>query len=157
MTERVRQIAPRKGQNRKKPNLTEKLASALLHIRRGVEGDDWLIKGDLRNASAKEICASIEWDHVRRWAEGGDNKPQNIQPLIPIEHREKTRKDITEVAKGKRFGKAHAEFQRRLLAKAGQEVPDAAPPKRKAQIQSRNTLSKQERERAKQWKQRVTG
>jgi hypothetical protein len=135
----------------------EKLASALLHIRRGVEGDDWLIKGELRSASAKEICTSIDWDHVRRWAEGGSNVPQNLQPLERAEHREKSRKDTTEVAKGKRFGKAHAEFQRKMLAKVFGETDETDKPKRKAKIQSRNTLSKDERDKARQWKQRVTG
>lgn len=124
-------MTKRKGQNRKSPNMTEKLASALLHIRRGVNGDDWLISGDLRKASAKEICAVIDFDHIRRWAEDGTNEPQNLQPLLRDEHREKSNKDNTEIAKGKRFGEAHTEFQRRLLAKAGQEVDDPAPPKLK--------------------------
>jgi hypothetical protein len=102
---------------RKPPNMSEKLASALLHIKRGVEGDDWLIKGDLRKASAKEICSSIDWDHVRRWAENGSNEPQNLQPLARAEHREKSRKDTTEVAKGKRYGAKEEAFRRRLMAK----------------------------------------
>jgi hypothetical protein len=153
----TRQIAKRKGQNRKAPNMTEKLASALLHIRRGTEGDDWLIKGELRNASAREICSSVDFDHVRRWAENGDNRPQNLQPLPRAEHREKSRKDNTEVAKGKRFGKSHAEFQRKVLAKVFGETVETDKPKRKAKIQSRNTLSKEERDKARQWKMRVTG
>jgi hypothetical protein len=152
----VRQIAPRKGQNRKKPNMHEKLASALLHIRRGVEGDDWLIKGELRSASAKEICSSIDWDHVRRWAEGGSNDPQNLQPLERAEHREKSRKDTTEVAKGKRFGKAHAEFQRKMLAKVfGETDVETDKPKRKAKIQSRGFPSPEERRAVKEKYERV--
>jgi hypothetical protein len=146
----TKQIAPRKGQNRKKPTMHEKLASALLHIRRGVEGDDWLIKGELRSASAKEICSSIDWDHVRRWAEGGSNDPQNLQPLQRAEHREKSRKDTTEVAKGKRFGKAHAEFQRKVLAKVFGETVEADKPKRKAKIQSRGFPSPEERRAVKE-------
>jgi hypothetical protein len=147
----VRQIAPRKGQNRKKPTMHEKLASALLHIRRGVEGDDWLIKGELRDASAREICSAVDFDHVRRWAEGGSNVPQNLQPLPRAEHREKTRKDITEVAKGKRFGKSHAEFQRKMLAKVfGETDAEADRPKRKAKIQSRGFPSPEERRSVKE-------
>lgn len=142
---------------RRSPNMHEKLASALLHIRRG-EGDDWLVKGDLRSASAKEICSSIDWDHIRRWAEGGSNNPQNLQPLPRAEHREKSRKDTTEVAKGKRFGKKHEEFRQRILAKAGQATPtgEQQKPKRKAKIHSRNTLTKQARKEAKQWRERQT-
>ena len=146
----VRQIAKRKGQNRKVPNMTEKLASALLHIRRGTEGDDWLIKGELRNASAREICSSIDFDHVRRWAENGDNRPQNLQPLPRAEHREKSRKDNTEVAKGKRFGKSHAEFQRKVLAKVFGETVETDKPKRKAKIQSRGFPSPEERRAVKE-------
>lgn len=143
----TRQIAPRKSQNRKQPNLTEKLASALLHIRRGVDGDDWLIKGDLRNASAKAICSAVDFDHLRRWTEGGDNRPQNLQPLPRAEHREKSNKDNTEVAKGKRFGEAHAEFQRRLLAKQeGNPLPKPTRSKKGyAKIQSRGFPSAEER------------
>lgn len=115
----ARQIAARP---RKQPNMSEKLASALLHIKRGVEGDDWLVKGDLRTASAREICSSIDWDHVRRWAEGGENTPQNIQPLPRAEHREKSRNDTTEVAKGKRYGAKEEAFRARLLAKHSGDV-----------------------------------
>jgi hypothetical protein len=97
--------------------MSEKLASALLHIRRGVEGDDWLIKGDLRKASAREIVSSVDFDHVRRWAEGGSNDPQNLQPLPRPEHQIKSRKDTTEVAKGKRYGAKEEAFRRRLTAK----------------------------------------
>jgi hypothetical protein len=146
----TKQIAPRKGQNRKKPTMHEKLASALLHIRRGVEGDDWLIKGELRDASAKEICSAVDFDHVRRWAEGGSNVPQNLQPLPRAEHREKSRKDTTEVAKGKRFGKAHAEFQRKMLAKVYGETDAENKPKRKAKIQSRGFPSPEERQAVKE-------
>lgn len=143
-------LSPRR--KRKAPNMHEKLASALLHIRRGI-GDDWLVKGELRNASAKEICAAMDWDHIRRWAEGGSNHPQNLQPLPRAEHRAKSRKDTTEVAKGKRFGAAQEQFQRRLLAKAGLAEP-VAKPKRKAKIQSRNTLTKQARAEMKAWKEK---
>ncbi len=87
---------------RKKPSMREKLASALLHIRKGA-GDDWLVKGELRNASAAEIVAAIDWDHVRRWAQNGSNSPQNLQPLIRADHREKSKRDNSEIAKGKRL------------------------------------------------------
>jgi hypothetical protein len=121
-----------------------------LHIRRGVEGDDWLIKGELRSASAKEICSAVDFDHVRRWAEGGSNDPQNLQPLERAEHRLKSRKDTTEVAKGKRFGKSHAEFQRKMLAKVFGETDVETEPKRKAKIQSRGFPSPEERQAVKE-------
>lgn len=143
---------------RKPPNMSEKLASALLHIRRGT-GEDWLVKGDLRKASAKEICAAMDWDHIRRWAEGGSNSPQNLQPLPRAEHREKSRKDTTEVAKGKRFGKKHAEHRDKMIVKVfGNDEPEAGShwplkPRPKAKIESRNNLSKEAREAARVWKE----
>lgn len=155
----VKQLSP-KRQKRKQPNMTDKLASALLHIRRGT-GDDWLVKGELRDASAKEICAAVDFDHIRRWAEDGSNEPQNLQPLIRAEHREKSRKDTTEVAKGKRFGKKHADHSERVLVKVfGSEEQEPGnhwplKPKRKSKINSRNTLSKEHRDGVKAWKERV--
>jgi hypothetical protein len=120
----------------------EKLASALLHIRRGVEGDNWLIKGELRKASAKEICSSIDWDHVRRWAENGSNEPQNLQPLIRAEHREKSRKDATEVAKGKRMAAKNILIWDSSIANWAEPEVKAKP---KAKIRSRDFPTKEER------------
>jgi hypothetical protein len=151
MTRRWQEPEERK-RKRKAPNMSEKLASALLHIRRGVEGGDWLIKGELRKASAREIVSSVDWDHVRRWAEGGENIPQNLQPLPRAEHREKSRKDTTEVAKGKRYGKKEAEHRERLARRASsQAVYDAIHedimnrPKRRSTIRSRGFPTKEER------------
>lgn len=107
---------------RKKPTLTEKLASALLHIRKGA-GDDWLVKGDLRNASAEAICAAIDWDHVRRWAQNGTNRPQNLQPLIRADHREKSKRDVSEIAKGKRL-EAKEQAHRDRLSGLSPELGD---------------------------------
>lgn len=107
---------------RKKPTMQEKLASALLHIRKGT-GDDWLVKGDLRNASAEAICAAIDWDHVRRWAQNGSNSPQNLQPLIRADHWEKSKRDNSEIAKGKRL-EAREQAHRDRLSGIQTEVGD---------------------------------
>lgn len=125
-----------KAPPRKKPNMSEKLAAALRKIRLGVDGERWLIPEPLRSeGSAKAICSACDFDHIRRWAEGGGNEPQNLDPMLRADHRAKTigkRGDIAEVAKGKRFGAKEAAFRARLLAKAeGREVelprPTSAP------------------------------
>jgi hypothetical protein len=152
MDHRTVQLSPKK---RKKPNMCEKLASALLHIRKGT-GDDWLVKGELRNASAKEICAAHDWDHIRRWAEGGSNAPQNLQPLLREDHREKSKKDNTEIAKGKRVAKKEARHQSALLQKMFGETSEVwdQKPKPKAKIRSRNNLTKDARREALEWKEK---
>lgn len=150
----TRQLRP-KRQNRKSPNMRDKLASALLHIKRGVEGDDWLIKGDLRTASAREIVASVDFDHVRRWAEGGENIPQNLQPLPRAEHREKSRKDTTEIAKGKRYGAKEAEHRERLAAKFNGDLGDLI--KKEAMVQRRKYPSRYRKKLNGQVVDRVTG
>lgn len=74
--------------SRRSPNLTEKLASALLRIR---ADDGWLIDEPLRSyGTAKEICAAVEWDHTMPYHLGGDTSPQNIAPLRPSTHKIKT-------------------------------------------------------------------
>lgn len=139
---------------KRSPNLSEKLAAALLKIR---IGDEWLINDErLRDAgTAKDIIAYCEFDHRRRYAEGGSTAPQNIDPMRKADHREKSRKDTTEVAKGKRFGKKHAEFLQRVRVKIGQAVSDRedVKPKRKSKIPSRPFPTREERKRAKEWKE----
>jgi hypothetical protein len=108
---------------RKQPTGKDKLAAALLKIRMGVEGGNWLIPEPLRTeGTSAEICASVDFDHARRHAEGGSIEPQNLFPMMRADHREKSRKDTTEVAKGKRIGKKEEAFRNKLLAKAGAEI-----------------------------------
>ena len=91
------------------PNMTEKLAAALLQIKCG-EDLHWLIPEPLRSAgTAQEICQSVEWDHWPRprWI-GGGNEPQNLDPLPVREHREKSKLDTAKAAKTKRVATKHA-------------------------------------------------
>ena len=101
------------------PNLTEKLASVLLVLK---FGDDWLIPEPIRSkGSADEILKCCQWDHypVRR-ADGGTNDPRNIRPLPAAVHAEKTaKKDLPEIAKGKRLSASAEETRRIILAKVG--------------------------------------
>lgn len=106
------------------PNLTEKLASVLLVLKLG---DDWLIPEPIRSkGSADEILAYCQWDHypVRR-ADGGTNDPRNIRPLPVAVHAEKTaKKDLPEIAKGKRLSASAEETRRIILAKVGKIADD---------------------------------
>jgi len=107
---------------RKQPNLSELLAAALLRIK---QGDEWLIDDEYlrEKGTAQEIRSYVEFDHARRHAENGGNNPQNLYPMRKPDHREKSRADTTEIAKGKRIGRKQQEFLRKILAKGGQDVP----------------------------------
>lgn len=106
------------------PNLTEKLASVLLVLKLG---DDWLIPEPIRSkGSADEILKCCQWDHypVRR-SDGGTNDPRNIRPLPAAVHAEKTaKKDLPEIAKGKRLSASAEETRRIILAKVGKIADD---------------------------------
>lgn len=93
----------------------EKLAAALLQIKRGSE---WLIPEPLRSSGTAEEIASypIEWDHMIPLAIGGTNDPQNMQPLSVEDHKTKTRRDIANIARARRLTKKQAECRRHMLA-----------------------------------------
>jgi hypothetical protein len=83
--------------------------------------------------------SETEFDHIMRNEIKPDASPENCRPLCKDCHKAKTlRKDTLE-------------------AKKGRNIRGENKPKRKAKIQSRNTLSKEERDKARQWKERVTG
>jgi len=116
---------------RRKPNLTERAAAALLAIKKG---DGWLIPEPLRSSgTADEIVAHVEWHHVTAASIGGSTVPQNIIPMTVADHAVETAtKTVPTVAKGKRLEAAQAEFRRRLAAKSGQLRDDDEPaPKKK--------------------------
>ena len=106
-------------QRRRKPNRTEREASALLQIKRG---DQWLIPEPLRSTGdAKAICAYVTYHHNVEHAIGGTLAPQNLEPLAEHVHDEITaKKSIPAIAKAKRLSKAQEEFRRKMLAKSDQ-------------------------------------
>ena len=55
------------------------------------------------------VCSRDGWqaDHIRRWADDGDDTAENLWPVHPKCHAEKSAKDTTEIAKGKRQGANH--------------------------------------------------
>lgn len=93
---------------RKNPNLTEKLAGALLRIRN--EDGSWLIPAPLRETgTAKEVCAAVQFDHRPPVTFGGDNRPQHLFPMLTLEHREKSKRDNWEAKKSARIRRKAAE------------------------------------------------
>lgn len=109
MTEPRRRIA----------NLTERLAAAYIALD--------LVPEPLRSTgSAREITRSVEADHNILHALGGDTRPQNLNLLPRLAHREKSRRDAGIAAKSKRVADKQAAFWRRIAAKqAGEHL--AAP------------------------------
>ena len=72
-----------------------------------------LIPEELRDAGEKRIRGAVQRDHASPVAllmslgHGPEyyNRPQNLTPLRPAVHLEKTRKDVKRMAKGKRLVK----------------------------------------------------
>jgi hypothetical protein len=99
---------------RKSLNKTEKLAAALLAIKRGTE---WLIPEPLRSSGdAKRICKYVDFDHKFPRAMGGTNAVWNMDPKSKEEHKVKTRRDRRNIARADRLTKKQEEFRRALLA-----------------------------------------
>ena len=60
----------------------------------------------------------IEWDHIVPLADGGEDRPDNLQALTKTCHRIKTTREATERAKAKRLAKGpRMNRQDRELAK----------------------------------------
>lgn len=54
-----------------------------------------------------------EADHIKRHAEGGEESAENLWPAHEVCHAAKSRKDASEVAKGKRVAAKHYGVQKR--------------------------------------------
>lgn len=109
---------------RKRPNLREQLAAALLEMK-VANANGQLVpvidRDEAKQMDADKIIARFELDH---WpipvALGGTNHPTNLLWREKGEHREKTAKqDIPAIAKHKRLTAKQAAFRRRLAAKDG--------------------------------------
>ena len=62
-TKHLRPKPKPKDGRRRAPNMTEKLAATLLHLKRG--NGEPLVPADLREKSAEEICAAFDFDRLR--------------------------------------------------------------------------------------------
>tara|TARA_R110000868_G_scaffold109725_2_gene297997 strand:+ start:4559 stop:4999 length:441 start_codon:yes stop_codon:yes gene_type:complete len=115
---------------------------ALYHVTRG-DGSPVITRQETSGMDPAEIKAlfrsRVHVEHMVPHALTGDDHPSNLRFLTPDEHKPKTARDVTEIAKSKRVGKDTAAFRRRVLAKAGQGSPEAPEPpkKRKASMPSR--------------------
>ena len=59
-----------------------------------------------------------EFHHVKRRAEGGENEFHNLEPMLRVEHRKRTREvDVPNIAKNKRLRRKHQEHLVRMAAK----------------------------------------
>lgn len=128
----TKQLSPKrkaKDGRRRAPNLTEKLAATLLMLKNG--NGDWLIPEPIRSSGDAALVISYpEWDHARYHALGGDTRPQNITPLAPEVHKEKTKTDVGRIAKAKRLEKAQEAFRAKVLSKASSDTTEEEKPSR---------------------------
>ncbi len=120
---------------RKRPTLTEKLASALCQMVRFDETGravPVISHEESKRLSPEQIIGRFDFDHaVVPHAEGGGNEPWNLVPRLRSEHREKTAKvDVPRIAKSKRLRAAQAAFTEVMEAKAGRAETPASKPRR---------------------------
>lgn len=111
---------------RKAPNLSIKLAAALLQIT-DANGQPLIEWEHAKLMSAEQINSLFDWDHYPiRHEAGGPTEPWNLMPRFKPLHRIKTAKiDVPEITKIKRISKAQEEFRQRLLT----PPPDREPRK----------------------------
>jgi hypothetical protein len=95
---------------RKQPKLSEKLAATLLMLSRVDEHDELvpvIPREEAKRMTAAEIIGRFEFDHGIYVATpfNGDNHPTNLTPRIKAAHREKTKRDLKNIAKVRRSEK----------------------------------------------------
>lgn len=133
--ERIAELEEDLRRKRRKPTLSEQLASMLLTISR--EEDGQLVPVISREAAKgmtpKQIIAHFECHHIHLWALGGSNHPTNLQFLPTAEHRERSRKiDTPAAAKTKRLRKQTAEHLKVMAEKAGLAEPKERKPAKRS-------------------------
>jgi hypothetical protein len=100
---------------RQQPNLTTKLASALLQIK-GEDGQPLIDWEHAKLMSSTQIVSLFQFDHYPiRHEAGGPAEAWNLVPRLIVAHREKTKKDVGEIAKIRRISREHEDFVKRLL------------------------------------------
>ncbi len=116
---------------RRPPTYRQKLCAAYLRILA-------LMGRAIPHETAKEMTeASIEAlfevdHHPIPVANGGTNHPSNLVPRLKEMHREKTRRDLSRIAKGKRLSRAAEETRRIILAKVGQIADEEVKRRKRA-------------------------
>lgn len=122
-------------------SLTERLAAALSCLL------PQEIRDDLRSrrVPAVEVIALFDMHHIRFHSIDRDDRWHNLHPMLRAEHKARTPKDISAIAKVKRLARIADEASRRLLAK---EPGKSARPKSKwpsRPMKSRNTFKDRRR------------
>lgn len=103
---------------RKQPNLSVKLAAALLQLR-DEDGQPIIPYEHAKLMSAAQINSLFEFDHGILHAIDPIDEPWNLTPRLIAEHREKSRGDKTTVSKVERLEAGHAATQRALQRACG--------------------------------------
>jgi hypothetical protein len=100
----------------------DKIASLLVDFHPSFSQDE---REALRRLNPPEahINREFEWDHVVLHAFGGSSKWRNVQAVRRADHREKSRRDTSIVAKTKRIQEANAQHIARM-AELGKAVTD---------------------------------
>lgn len=145
---------------RKDPTLKEKLAAFVLTMK--VEENGVLVplvtRDQAKNMTTDNLLSLLNWDHspipvatavALGMTPDEYNHPTNLTPLPIMEHRTKTAQiDVPAIAKSNRISAAHQEFQRKMLARAGQEEAAEKAPTRKTVIPG---------SKASGWKRKLNG
>ena len=65
--------------------------------------------------TGRKIMPGDKWalDHVLPLSMGGAHAESNLQPVLEIAHREKTKQDVAALAKARRLAAKHAGIERR--------------------------------------------
>lgn len=65
--------------------------------------------GGICQLTGRKIMAGDQWDldHIKPLAMGGEHVESNLQPVLRIAHREKTKRDVADLAKARRIKAKH--------------------------------------------------
>lgn len=104
-----------------------KLVAALCQMRHEVDGKWELILNhdEAQALSEDQILSLFQWEHgVIPHAEGGPDAHWNIEPMLIVPHRVKTRTiDVPGIAKRKRVFKGHVEHTRTMQTPRDEREP----------------------------------
>jgi hypothetical protein len=126
---------------RRQPNLTEKLASALLNL--ATEDQEGRVsylfslaeREVMKLMTPEQICSLFQYDHGIHHAIDGSMHPTNLTPRLIQVHRVKTVADRKLIDKTKRVSRAHAEHQaKRAVGGTLAEVIEKIAPKPKPKM-----------------------
>lgn len=123
---------------RKHISLKTKLAAALIILGK-------IPLEDAKEMSDDQILSLFQWDHAVLHAVDPIDKAWNLTPRFISEHREKSRKDTTVVAKVKRIEKDWNAFTARM--KSGEPKPQSKYRWGKRKLESRNTWQRKRKEK----------